>query len=249
MTDVTDAGRRGAARAQSRLSKALIGLLMKRAMVASIDDVADGFRIVTLEGAALRSAVWLPGQKVQVAMNSAFVARTYTPIEWDAATGRTRIVGYAHGEGPGSGWLRGLDVGDECDLFGPRGSLDARPLAGPLAVFGDETSIGLGYALGRQDHSRSVSCYLEVGDRADAEQVGTALDLGNITLFTRRRDDAHLVQMEAALPSLIAAGASFVLTGKAGTVQRLRVALKRHDVPAQRIATKAYWAPGKTGLD
>ena len=40
-----------------------------------------------------------------------------------------------------------------------------------------------------------------------------------------------------------------MLTGKAGTVQRLRQRLKRLAVPASRIATTAYWAPGKTGLD
>ena len=59
----------------------------------------------------------------------------------------------------------------------------------------------------------------------------------------------HLEEMEAALPALAAAGATFVLTGKAGTIQRLRQELKRQAVPAERIVAKAYWAPGKTGLD
>ena len=55
--------------------------------------------------------------------------------------------------------------------------------------------------------------------------------------------------MEVRLATLAAGGTGFVLTGKAGTVQRLRQRLKRLAVPASRIATKAYWAPGKTGLD
>jgi hypothetical protein len=55
--------------------------------------------------------------------------------------------------------------------------------------------------------------------------------------------------MEATLPELIKAGASFVLTGKAGTIQRLRQRLKQHNVASRRIVTKAYWAPGKIGLD
>jgi len=237
------------AKAPGRLGKAIIRLLMRRARIAAIDDIADRFRLVTLEGDALQGVAWLPGQKVQIAMGSAFVARTYTPIEWNAGAGRTCILGYAHGEGPGSVWLRDLRLGDECDLFGPRNSLDMRPLHGPLALFGDETSIGLGYALARQDRMRSVSCHFEVGDKADAEQVASALDLGTVALFARQGDDAHLAQMEATLPSLVQAEASFILTGKAGTVQRLRHDLKRHGVASNRIVTKAYWAPGKTGLD
>jgi NADPH-dependent ferric siderophore reductase len=55
--------------------------------------------------------------------------------------------------------------------------------------------------------------------------------------------------MMAALPAQVAAGASFVLTGKAGTIQHVRQGLRQLAVPASRIVAKAYWAPGKTGLD
>lgn len=239
----------GAGKAQGRLSKALRSLFMKRATIAAIDDVANGFRLVTLEGPALQGVVWIPGQKVQVAMGAAFATRTYTPMEWETAAGRTRILGFMHGDAPGSAWLRGLKIGDECEVFGPRHSLDLRLLSGPLAVFGDETSIGLAYALGRQDRSRAVTCYFEIDDRASAERVIAATDVEAVTLFERRGDDSHLSRIEAALPALIEAGGSFVLTGKAGAVQRLRQQLKQQGVAANRVATKAYWAPGKVGLD
>jgi NADPH-dependent ferric siderophore reductase len=55
--------------------------------------------------------------------------------------------------------------------------------------------------------------------------------------------------MEAAIPALIADGAAFMLTGKADTIQRLRHCLKRYAVPRAIIHTRAYWAPGKAGLD
>jgi len=73
--------------------------------------------------------------------------------------------------------------------------------------------------------------------------------LVRVALFERTADDAHVGEMEVRLATLAAGGTGFVLTGKAGTVQRLRQRLKRLAVPASRIATKAYWAPGKTGLD
>lgn len=237
------------AKAPGRVSRAITRLFMKRACVSAIDDLADRFRLITLEGDALQGVAWTPGQKVQIAMGSAFVARTYTPIEWDAIAGRTRILGYAHGEGPGSAWILGLEVGNECDLFGPRSSLDVRPLAGPLAVFGDETSIGLASALARQEPAHSVRCYLEIGDGTAIKPVLAALDMEQASVFERAGGDGQLTRMEAALQALVGAGSSFVLTGRAATIQRLRQALKRQGVPSGRIATKAYWAPGKTGLD
>jgi len=70
-----------------------------------------------------------------------------------------------------------------------------------------------------------------------------------VALFGRVPGEAHLDEMLDRLDGLAASGASFVLTGKAGTIQQLRRELKRLGVPGSRIATKAYWAPGKTGLD
>lgn len=233
-----------------RVSRALMRLLMRRATIAANEPMGDRFRLVTLAGPDLKAVEWAPGQKIQIAMGSAFVARTYTPIEWNDAAGTTRILCYAHGDGPGSAWVLGVRPGDECDLFGPRRSLDVRHLTCPLAIFGDETSIGLACALRRRDQSRPVSCHFEVEDARNAGRILTELGIGTATtLFERRAGDGHIADMEECLPMHVEADAGFVLTGKADTIQRLRQSLKRHGVPATRIVTKAYWAPGKTGLD
>lgn len=237
------------ARAPGPLNKALLRLVMKPVRVTAIDDPAEGFRLITLEGAAFRDGAWTPGQKLQIAMGSAFANRTYTPIEWDAAAGRTRILGFAHGDGPGSAWVRGLVVGAACDVLGPRRSLDVSGIAGPIAVYGDETSIGLGHALTRHDPTRRVTCRFEVGDVDACRRVVAGLGLEDAQLFGRADGDGHLAAMADALADQAAAGASFVLTGKAGTIQILRQALKHLSVPSGRIFTKAYWAPGKRGLD
>lgn len=240
-------GARPAARSTGRIDQALRRLLMKPAAVIANEELSDRFRLMTIEGPALAGVAWTPGQKLQVAMGSAFVTRTYTPIEWNPVAGRTCILGYAHGDGPGSAWVRGARPGDACDLFGPRGSLDASRLPGPLAIFGDETAIGLAYALSRQD--RFVSSHFEVEDADAACRVAEQLGLGRIALYPRRAGETHLAGMEATLPALIAGGASFVLAGKAATIQRLRQGLKALGVPGERVLTKAYWAPGKKGLD
>ncbi|WP_422180348.1 siderophore-interacting protein [Caulobacter sp.] len=232
-----------------RLSQALTRLLMKRATIVAVEPLAPGFRLITLEGPALAGVNWTPGQKIQIAMGSAFVARTYTPMAWDGSAGRTQLLGYAHGDGPGSAWLQALEAGAECDIFGPRPSLDVAGLAGPVAVFGDETSMGLAHALAAGDGARTLSCAFEVGDVENAKAVAIRLGLSDAVLFKRSPDDAHLEAMAAVLASQVATGASFVLTGRAGAIQKLRQGLKLHEVSSGRIATKAYWAPGKVGLD
>ncbi len=224
-------------------------MFMKHATVAACETIAERFRLITLEGPALEACAWIPGHKVQIAMGSAFVARTYTPIEWQAVASRTRILGYAHGDGPGSAWVRGLKPGTGCYVFGPRRSVDVSGVTGPLAILGDETSIGLAHALLHQDRARAVVCWFEVDDVEASRRVTAHLGLDHAVLFGRTEGDAHLKEMEATLPALVAAGTTFVLTGKASTIQRLRLALKRRAVPATRIVAKAYWAPGKPGLD
>ncbi|MGC1550270.1 MAG: siderophore-interacting protein [Rhodanobacter sp.] len=224
-------------------------MLMKQARVVGAEPLAEGFRLITLESPEFRGLHWVPGQKVQIAMGSAFVARTFTPIEWDAAAGRTRILGYAHGSGPGSAWVCDTRLGDECDVFGPRASLDVSHSAATRVVFGDETSIGLAYALSRHFSGSPLQCLLEVNTVANTRDVLTRLDLGGVELFERTENDAHLEDIERGLPALVATGATFVLTGKASSIQRLRRALKALGVPAPRLMTKPYWAPGKAGLD
>jgi NADPH-dependent ferric siderophore reductase len=231
------------------LSKALMRLWMKPATIVANEQLTDRFHLITLEGPALADVAWLPGQKVQIAMGSAFVARTYTPVEWNPSAGRTCILGYAHGDGPGSAWVRTVAPGDGCDIFGPRASLDIARSPGPLIIVGDETSMGLAYAAIHQDPTRTVSVCLEVEDVETAHRVAGHLRLHDVVLVTKRGDNAHVRAMEETLSQAAAKGASFVLTGKAGTIQALRHSLLQQSIPATRLIAKAYWAPGKRGLD
>ncbi|PZU09882.1 MAG: siderophore-interacting protein [Sphingomonas sp.] len=227
----------------------LVRMLMRRATIVAAEPLPGRFHLITLEGAALRDIAWTPGQKVQVAMGSAFVARTYTPMTWNAEAGRTCILGYAHGSGPGSDWIRNVRQGDECDLFGPRKSLDVSLITAPLVIFGDETSLGLAYALTQPDPDRPVSCHFEVADARATQEVLLQLGLVGACLYPRADDDRHLARSEAAISCHLAADTVFVLTGRAAAVQRLNRHLRRAGIPAARIYAKAYWAPGKSGMD
>lgn len=236
-------------RPEGRLSGMLRRLLMRRATVTACEPVAEGFRLITLESPDFRSLEWTPGDKLQIALGSIFVARTYTPIEWDAEAGRTRILAYAHGAGPGSDWIRDLKTGDVCDVFGPRASLDVSWIPGPVFLFGDETSLGLAAAMRRQGYADKVEFVFEVNDMTQARRALAALDFRAFRPVERQADDGHLAEIETRLPALAASGATFVLTGRSVAIQRMRRALKRLELPTERLMTKAYWAPGKAGLD
>jgi NADPH-dependent ferric siderophore reductase len=225
----------------------LARMFARRATIVAVRWLTDDLVRLTLEGAALRGAAWMPGQKIQVVTGSIFDTRTYTPTEWDPIHGRTSIIGYVHGAGPGSDWIRSAKAGDACDFLGPRNSISKKIMMGPIALFGDETSIGIAMALSRG--ARSLPSFFEMAEKETAGSALAELGLRDATLFARTTGDAHLAEMEAAVADLAATQTSFLLTGKATTIQRLLTALKRQTVPSDRILTKAYWAPGKTGLD
>jgi NADPH-dependent ferric siderophore reductase len=170
-------------------------------------------------------------------------------MSWDAGSGKTRLLASSHGDGPGSRWASGLRDGDTCQFFGPRRSLDLAGLVAPVVLFGDETSFGLAASLRETLRAGDTLHMFEATDVAESRQVLDAVSLGEARLIARSADDAHLATVEAELLRLAANGAQFVLTGKASSIQRISRALKAAGVASSRIKAKAYWAPGKSGLD
>lgn len=232
-----------------RVTRTLLRWLMRPARVAAVETLSPHFRLAELQGEALKDVAWTAGQKIQVSIGSGLSARTYTPISWDAGRGSTRLLTFAHGEGPGSRWASGLREGDMCHFFGPRRSLDLSSLEAPVVLFGDETSFGLAAALREGPQAHGIIHVFEASDVAESQAVLEAIRLGQAVLIGRSADDAHLAAAEAEMLRFAASAAHFVLTGKASSIQRISRALKAAGVGSSRLKTKAYWAPGKTGLD
>jgi NADPH-dependent ferric siderophore reductase len=109
------------------LESAMVKLFMRNATVLDIEDIGNNFRLITLGSDTLKNAQWTPGDKLQIQLGG-WVQRTYTPMDWDAESGRTRIRTYLHSDGPGTQRARTLRPGDECILFGPRDSIDLSSL-------------------------------------------------------------------------------------------------------------------------
>jgi len=248
LTQAADVSQR-AAPPPGRVTRTLIRWLMRPARVAAVEMPAPLFRLIDLEGDALKAVAWVVGQKIQIAMGSGLSARTYTPMSWDAERGRTRLLAFAHGDGPGSLWVSGLGAGDTCAFAGPRRSLDLSDIGTPVVLFGDETSFALAAALHHGPHAAGARYLLEVSNLAEAQTVLAAIGLGTATAIGRAADDSHLTAIEAELLRLAAGRTDIILTGKASSIQRLSRALKTAGVASSRIKAKAYWAPGKVGLD
>ena len=234
-----------------RLEGVVTQLLCKRASVSSVRDIAPGFRRVALAGDALRGVAWTPGQKVQL-MLGGWVQRTYTPLSWDVAAGVLELLAYAHGDGPGAAWARALVPGLSCAVFGPRSSLDLPRLARPALLFGDETSFGLAHALRFTPAAgEGVHVVLEVSSRPVSSVVLEEIGVSGAHLVERRSGDEHLNEVQELTTHLVATHAieAGVLSGKAPSIAHVSKHLRRLGLPRAQLQTKAYWAPGKTGLD
>lgn len=232
-----------------RLSRLVTRMFMKQARVVKSQTLASGFHLITLQSEDFKGIAWAPGQKLQISMGSAFQARTFTPMLWDGQTGQTSLLGYAHGNGPGSSWLSNTRVGAQCDVFGPHASTRLDHTSGKLVLLGDETSLALAYAICHHEPGLAMQGLFEVTAMDPAQQIIIDLKIGGITLFERTESDSHLAEMERKLLELASTGSTFVLTGRAPMIQRLRRNLQHIGVPKGRLIAKPYWAPGKTGLD
>ena len=230
------------------VTRTLLRWLMRPADIAAVEVLSPHFRLIDLEGEALKGIAWTVGQKLQISMGTGLTARTYTPMSWDTESGKTRLLAFAHGDGPGSRWASALREGDICQFFGPRRSLDLSSLAAPVVVFGDETSFALAAAL-RATPGIRASCVFEATQVAESRPVLEAIGLGDATVVARAADDAHLIAVAAEVSSLGASGAHFVLAGKARSIQHVSRVLKMAGIGTSRLKAKAYWAPGKVGLD
>ena len=234
-----------------RIERAVLSLFTKQASVTELRSVSEEFSRVTLGGDALRGVSWAPGQKLQVQLGG-FVQRTFTPLAWDSVQGATELLVYLHGDGPAVRWAHALEIGTPCSLFGPRASLDLNGLERPALLFGDETSFGLAHALRFTSHgTANVELLLEVTSLHAAERALESIGVAGANLVERRPGDAHLDAVEETAEALLRRHAlrSSALSGKATSIQKLHRRLRQLGLPRQRIFTKAYWAPGKTGLD
>ena len=229
--------------------EAVVGrFLFRDVETAHVRDLGASFRLVSFCGESLRGVSWEPGDKIQIYLPGHGM-RTYTPMTWDAAGGSAELLVFIHGTSPGAEWGRRLRAGDRWQFFGPRRSIRATDLDGPVVLFGDETSFGVARALVDAKSPSTVKSVFEVSDAAESSDVLAQLGIAGTTV-PREPADAHLAATCERLVDELGANpeASLVMTGKAQSIQLLRARLKAKNA-LRSGKVKAYWSVGKTGLD
>lgn len=216
-------------------------LLLREARIARVTPVGTAFRRIDIEGEALRGVAWEAGDKAQVLVPGTEV-RTFTPLSWDAERGATAFLVLVRHHTPASEWGRTAAEGDSVRFIGPQRSLS---VAGPVVLFGDETSFAVAHAL-RSTRTGPVSPVFEVA--SDDADVRAAYGLAEAPTIVRTADDRHLDAVTDALIAALVPGATLALTGRAQSIQGLRARLKDRGVGAPQ-KVKPYWSEGKRGLD
>ena len=224
--------------AKGKLLRLLSRVVLRQAQVVSVEDVAEGFRRITLRGALPRPE---PGTKVQMLLPSDDV-RTYSPIPSDEE-GSVTLLCWKHAGGPGARWVSSVAPRERVRFLGPQRSLDLP--ATPMIVVGDETSIGVAasFASARPAGVQAVlHCASPDAARLAAASVGL--------------ERTHIVGGDSGAREVIEAvvaardeapTAKVFLTGGSDLLVEVRAALRKRGI--DDITSKAYWVPGKTGLD
>lgn len=221
--------------------------LLRDLVVSNVEPVHRRFRRIRVGASWLGEAPPGAGDKVQIYLPDVG-ARTYTPFDIGRGSEAFSLLFYLHGDTPGARFARGIEVGNTLRVLGPGRSIPLESLALPIALFGDETSLGIARSVYElEDAGARSTAHLEVSSVDDAGAACAALGLSDATLIVRDDNDGHLEEVARRLSASTRDGGTIVLTGRASSIQKLRALLRSGSRRPQSV--KAYWADGKRGLD
>lgn len=174
--------------------------------------------------------------------------RNYTVAFHDKEKGIFDIIFHLHGNGVGSQHIDTLQANDELFISPPRGKKLYTPGVRQQFFFGDETSLGVAFALLpllKKNHHQ-FQYYFELDDVN--KDVPRILGLENYNVFPRD----HAFRNEKWISNLPLfqdskwKTANFALVGNVKSVQTFRKVLK-HKLQGN-IYSQGYWLEGKKGL-
>lgn len=224
-------------------------LLFRELRVTTTRAIAARFRRIDLASDELQRVSFGAGDKIQLMVGDG-ETRTFSPFAFDGARGAMSLLVHLHGEAsPGALWGKQAAVGDRVRAFGPRGSLPLTTMQGPVVLFGDETSFGVARALlEHRGDGRDLSFVFETTDVDSAAAALEHLELPRESVVALENVPQ---QAEAKIRGALERhpNAHLVLTGRAPSIQALRAAFKQRPMAHSGQRVRAYWAPGKRGLD
>ncbi|MEU3456348.1 siderophore-interacting protein [Micromonospora sp. NPDC006766] len=223
----------------------LLDRFLVRATVDEVENITTRMRRIRVTGESLRGLDWTPGQHVRVRVD-ALTLRSYSV--WDFADGRhLDLCVLDHpGAGPGARWSRQVRAGQPVSFTRPQGRLLLRDGAPYHLFVGDETA---GVAFGAMLRALPVSARTYAAIEVEGPDDRLPLPRTGDIHWAHRTGPAPVVAALRALDLPAESGAAYV-AGEARTCQAVRHHLTaERGWPRSAVAVKAFWAPGKRGLD
>ncbi len=218
--------------------------------VADVVDVGPRMRRITVGGAALAEFVAWPGQDVVVHVSDGHggsVSRRYTIRNLDNAMRLLDLDVVMHGHGPGAAWASSVAIGDDVEVFGPRGKV--RLAGADWQLFaGDESAIpAIAEMTAALPPGTAGAALIEVAD-ADDEQPIVAPELIDVRWLHRGATspgESDLLDRAVASLDFPDADRHVYVFGESRVVRRLRDELGRRGLHAAEISAKGYWNVGR----
>lgn len=174
--------------------------------------------------------------------------RNYTVSYYNKQSRVFDIIFHIHGNGVGCHFIDSLKVGDELFISPPRGKKLYDPNVKHQFFFGDETALGVAFALLTllKANRHQFQVYLEL-DEAN-KSVPELLALENYTVFPKNNSFRN-EKWISTLPLFQMQEwdmANLALVGNVKSVQTFRKVLKNKTQGT--IYSQGYWLEGKKGL-
>ena len=153
-----------------------------------------------------------------------------------------------HGQGIGARWGADADVGDEVELYGPRGRLQLREATWHLFVGDESAAPAIAALLETLGPAQPAIVLLEVAD--ESEQLPITRAAGQMQLRWIHRNGqppgqpSSLASALAELAPRSGVGSAYVL-GESRAIVALRPQLARLGLTPDRTYLKGYWNVGR----
>jgi NADPH-dependent ferric siderophore reductase len=218
--------------------------------IANVVDVGPRMRRITIAGEALATFVALPGQDVVVHVSDGHgggVSRRYTIRNLDALGRQLDLDVVMHGHGPGASWAASVAIGDDVEVFGPRGKVLLAPAGWQLFV-GDESAIpAIAEMISALPIGTAAVALIEVTDAADEQSIRAA---GPVDVRWLHREmtppgESELLMRAVASIDIPDVDRHAYLFGESRGVRRLRDDLGARGLQPHEISAKGYWNLGR----
>lgn len=217
--------------------------------VTAVVDLTPRMRRVTLAGDALAGFAPWPGQDVVLHLThgDAGVRRRYTVRHFDPVSRRLDVDFVLHGEGPGASWAQRARVGDDIEIFGPRGKV-AMSDAGWQLFAGDESALpGIAEMVEALPAGVAATLLIEVRDAAEEQSVEAAAraDLRWLHRGDAAPGSAELLERAVRDVGFPTSDRHVFFFGESRVVRRLRDIARARGLRGDEISAKGYWNQGR----